>query len=58
MLVEEAQRDKVEVAKQKNAEAILEKIAELEKAMAQEDANPEQGIQETRRAYKRENLGK
>ena len=47
MLVEEAQRDKAEAAKQKSKEAVLEKMAELEKAMAQEDANPEQGMQDT-----------
>ena len=35
LLVEKAQRDKAEAAKQKNAEAVLEKIVELEKSMAQ-----------------------
>ena len=33
MLAEEAQRDKVDVAKQKNAEAILDKISELKKLL-------------------------
>ena len=47
MLAEEAQRDKAEVAKQKNAEAILEKIIDLQKDIAQEAANPELGIQYT-----------
>lgn len=46
LLAEEAQRDKREAVKQKNAEVVLDKIAELEKAIAQEAANPEQGIQD------------
>ena len=47
MLAEEAQRGKAEAAKQKNAEDVLGKITELEKTIAQEAANPEQGIQDT-----------
>ena len=47
MLAEEAQRDKAEAAKQKNAEEILDKMSELEKSIAQEAANPDQGIQDT-----------
>ena len=47
MLEEEEQRDKVETAKQKNVEVVLDKISELEKAIAQEAANPELGIQDT-----------
>ena len=46
-MAEGAQRDKVEASKQKNAKAVLDKIIELEKSMAQEDANHEQGIQDT-----------
>ena len=34
LLAEEVQRDKAEASKQKNAEAVLDKILELEKAIA------------------------
>ena len=44
MLAEEAQRDKVDDSKQKNAEDFLDKISELEKSIAQEDTNPKLGI--------------
>ena len=44
LLEEEAQKDKAEAAKKKNAEAILDKISELQKYIAQESANPNLGI--------------
>ena len=47
LLAEEAQRDKEKADKQKNAKAVLDKISELEKAIAREATNPELGIQDT-----------
>ena len=48
MLAEEAQKDKAEATKQKNADDVFGKIEELEKFIAQEFANPGLGIQDTK----------
>ena len=47
MLAEEAQRDKAEATRQKRKEVVLKKMVELEKAMAERDASPEQEMQDT-----------
>ena len=58
MLVEVAWRGKAEVAKQKSNEVVFEKMAELEKFMDEEDANPKKGMEDIGRPTKGKKLGK
>ena len=45
-MAKEAHRDKAEIAKQKSKEVVLKKMVELEKAMAEGNASPEQEMQD------------
>ena len=46
-MAEEAQKDQVEATKKKSTEAILKKMAEWEKSLAEGDSISDQGMQDT-----------